>query len=128
METKRALLIEDDPICRDILTDILQSSNYRVIALTSPLCFGTLDNDFTCPMRRPYFDVLIVDINLPVENGLVFLANQRRKGCKVPGRNIAAISGGWTWEERQRAMKLGIVVLDKPIRVADVTTWLETCL
>ena len=128
METKRALLIEDDPICRDILTDILERSKYRVIALTSPLCFGTLDGEFTCPMRRPYFDVLIVDINLPVENGLVFLTNTRRQGCKVPGRNIAAISGGWTREERERAQELGIVVLDKPIRVAEVTTWLEACL
>ena len=82
--SKKILLLEDDEILAQTLEQILKSENYDV-ALASD---GEEALDFTYDNK---FDMYLLDINVPLLNGMDFLKLSRDAGDKTPAFFITAL-------------------------------------
>lgn len=74
-------------------------------------------------MNQTCADVILSDLNMPIQNGLVFLEEQINKGCRC--QNFALMSGGISPEDMAKAEALGIKVFIKPFKLAEIIGWLE---
>ncbi len=83
-ESKKILLLEDDEILAQTLEQILKSDGYDV-ALASD---GEEALDFTYDNK---FDMYLLDINVPLLNGMDFLKLSRDAGDKTPAFFITAL-------------------------------------
>ncbi len=75
-----------------------------------------------CSRVTPCADVILTDLEMPGVNGLDFVEDQMRKGCKC--RHMALMSGHWSDETLRRAKALGVHVLAKPFHPAQIETWI----
>jgi len=122
----RAFVFDDDDRVRSVLTAILKERGYEVYEFSEPrLCPLLLDNTCPCPEGHVCADIVISDLNMPTMNGLAFIENQHRHGCK--GEHFALLSGAYSDEELQKAKKLGCQIFEKPFRMATLAAWLDQC-
>ena len=118
----RALVFEDEEGLMEILARILERRGYEVVAFRDPS---------TCPLYSggacfsACADILITDLRMPNVSGLEFLDHQFKQGCSI--RNVALMSGAWSFEDIHRAEKLGCRVFKKPFNVKDLDDWLDEC-
>ncbi len=125
MRLKRALVFEDNLICRRLLTAILQEKQFEVTAFSSPTDYPPIENTDKCPLSHSVYDILITDNKMPDMTGLELLELQQQKGCKIPNHHKAIISGSWINKDLERARQLGCKVFYKPCPIDQITNWLE---
>lgn len=125
----RALLFEDDPVLRDLLTMLLETRGFEVHAYSEPLHCPAYSRGGSCecPEGSACSDLLVTDVEMPRVTGLQMLMEQFGKGCRTDVRNVAVMSGGWTQDRRDVARELGCKTFDKPFDVGDLDRWLGEC-
>jgi len=111
----RILLVEDNAVNRTIATRLLERRGHVVIAVEN----GALAVDITATEQ---FDVVLMDVSMPVMDGLTATANIRTRehatGAHVP---IVAVTAHAREQDRQRCMAAGMdAYIPKPIRSADL--------
>lgn len=62
---------------------------------------------------------------MPVENGIDFIRNRIKNGCKIKFR--ALMSADWNEFDLQRAEKIGCRVFHKPFDMEELISWLDSC-
>ena len=80
----KILIIEDDDIMRDFLSDLLKREGY----LTEAVSDGAKG---LSSFKKEYFDLIITDIIMPEKEGIETIVDIRKLDQKIP---IIAISGG----------------------------------
>lgn len=81
---KRLLVVDDDPLVRATIRQMAEDEGFAVVAVTSGA--GARD---AC--RRTAFDVALVDVIMPDEDGLRTMALLRQQH---PGLALIGMSGG----------------------------------
>ncbi len=120
----RALIFDDQPEIRLVLWRLFDGRGYEVFTFPHPaICPLHQEDQCPCPANQACADVIISDLNMPIQNGLVFLEEQITKGCRC--QNLALMSGELSPEEIAKAEALGIKVFVKPFRLAEIISWLE---
>jgi len=119
----KALLLEDNPGWREIITEILTISHIEVEAHNDPTCF--LKKTDKCPVDDACVDFILTDNQMPHMTGLDFLEKLEQMECKIPASHKAIISGNFSFECQQRIEKLGIQSFDKPCSISKIHSWLE---
>ena len=76
-EARHILVVDDDTRIRELLTEYLSRHNYRVTAAESAA-------DARRKMQGLEFDLLILDIMMPGEDGVSFAKSMRRSNRDVP--------------------------------------------
>jgi len=112
--TYTALVVEDSPIMRQLIVFALS----RVPGLTVTQADDGVDGLRKLETGR--FDLVIVDINMPVMDGLKLVKRIRSSAVHehVP---IIVVTTEGSSEDRERAMALGTnAYITKPIQAADV--------
>ncbi len=106
-EVGRVLVVDDDPMLRDLLNDLLVSHGYQVTLAENG------QEALLCLENQP-FEHLVTDINMPVMDGLALLAAVQSQGLQVPVTVVSAYSD---MENVVRAFKLGASdFIAKPFR------------
>lgn len=124
----RALVFDDEPGIRSIISSIFEERGYEVLSFAEPLsCPIYLNRECPCPRKYACGDILITDINMPNVTGLEFVENQIRNGCKGIVQNKAVISGAWTDAQLEQAMRLGRHIFRKPLTIGEIDSWLDEC-
>ena len=121
----KALVIDDDRLSRNLLTEILTVKGVQVRAFTDPGSYRTLNPNEYCHTETPCFDFILTDNQMPGMTGLEFIKWIKEMGCKIPNHHQAIISGDWDAVERREALALGVRVFDKPCPVAQIHEWIE---
>ena len=122
----RAIVIDDDRSCRQLLSMVLERKGYEVISLSDPsACPLYMDLECTCPHDQACGDFLITDNRMPRMTGLEFVEHQSRRGCKGIVGNKLVISGTWTPTEIEKAEQLGCKILRKPYKLNQLFAWIE---
>lgn len=113
-EKKRILIIDDDPVIREILTEVLELCGYTVGTA------GDGDDGLEKHRKQP-FDLVICDIIMPGKEGIQTIYELRRAS---PDLKIIAISGGGHLESEgylRMAGKLGAdFTLGKPFEPPEI--------
>ncbi|MEL5848051.1 MAG: response regulator, partial [Candidatus Igneacidithiobacillus chanchocoensis] len=108
METRRLsiLVIDDEPDIRSTVADILEDEGYQVTQA------GSAAEAEAC-LRDAAFDLLLLDIWMPGEDGLHFLQRLAETGLEQP---VVMMSGHGTIETAVQATKLGAYdFIEKPL-------------
>jgi CheY-like chemotaxis protein len=120
----RALIFDDETAIRQALWALFDSRGYEVFTFPHPATCPLSQEDFCpCPAAQACSDVILTDLNMPVQSGLLFLEEQIKKGCKC--EHFALMSGALTPQDIARAESLGIKVFLKPFKLAEIAAWLD---
>ncbi len=76
-ESPRILIVDDDPRLRALLERYLKEQGYRVRGVADGRQLDTI-------LEREPFDLLVLDLMLPGENGLDICRRLRGQGCEIP--------------------------------------------
>ncbi len=122
----RAIVIDDDEACRDLLALRLRQRGYEVICFPDPTaCPLYEDAECSCPQEEVCGDFLLTDNLMPGMSGLELIERQLQGGCKGMVDHKAVLSGTWSQEDVQKAQELGCKVFDKPFHAEAIETWLD---
>ena len=120
----RALIFDDDSAIREILCTFFENRKYEVFAFPNPgICPLSEEHICPCPEKQSCSDIIISDLMMPCMNGLDFVDEQIKKGCKC--NHLALMSGALTEECLTKARSLGLKIFPKPFRLSDVGRWLD---
>lgn len=114
MDKGRVLIVDDDPIVRDVLYDILSNvGGYR-----ADLAFDGIDA--LEKLKRQEYDVVFTDLTMPRMNGMDFLKETIRT---IPGIPVVVITGFSSIDNAVNAMREGAKdFITKPFRIDTVLT------
>ena len=122
----RVLIFEDNDVLRSVLKKIIDEYGYEVHAFSNPaMCPLYYPSKHNCLVDNPCSDIIISDVNMPIMNGLEFIENQLKKGCKVKFR--ALMSADWNDSDLQCAKRMGCRVFRKPFDIKELLKWLDNC-
>ncbi|MGH2352450.1 MAG: response regulator transcription factor [Chloroflexota bacterium] len=110
-ESRRVLIIEDDPHIRDLLVDMLSGDGYAVTSADSALGAATL-------VRRLRPGVIILDLGLPYRSGATLLSDLKAdpETAEIPVLVVSALSETLSPERRALAAD----VLTKPVGLREL--------
>ena len=80
----KILLVEDDNLVRDMLTQVLQRASHEVVCATN----GEEASDY---LKENKPDILVTDIIMPKKSGITLISEVKNRH---PNMEIIAISGG----------------------------------
>lgn len=80
----KILLVEDDSLVSDMLTQVLQRANHTVITATN----GEEATDY---LKNETPDIMVTDIIMPKKSGITLISEVKNRH---PNMEIIAISGG----------------------------------
>lgn len=115
----RLLLVEDDAVLGPSVRSALQRAGYAVDLASDGLeaeAFGDIE---------PY-DIVVLDLGLPKQSGLIVLSNWRKKGNQVP---VVILTARDTWQEKIEGFKLGADdYVGKPFQMEELLARLNAVL
>ena len=105
MKSRRVLVVEDDAIFADLLTQVLSEAGFAVTATDSVLRTAAL-------VRRVRPDVILLDLGLPYRSGASLLAELKAnpRTAAIPVLIVSGSAEALTPERRAMAA----AVIDKP--------------
>lgn len=127
MRKRRAIVYDDDPVIRSVLTRILERRGYDVVAAPEPEICTIYVNVPSCDKLAPCSDLLLTDNRMPRMTGLELLKAQTERGCALSNRNKALLSGDLNESSREQVRALGCEFFDKPLDLDHLQTWLKQC-
>ncbi|MCX7793495.1 MAG: response regulator [Thermodesulfovibrionales bacterium] len=108
---KRILVVDDDPLIRQLCRDILKGLGFEIVDTGNPLEALNIWNTYP-------FDLLITDIRMPVMSGLDLMAKIKEKS---PDAAFIVITGHGDYRLAVEAIKLGVYdFINKPFRREDL--------
>lgn len=120
----KALLLEDDVGCRNLIIEIMAECDIEVEAHHDPTCF--LKKSDKCPYDKPCADLILTDNQMPNMTGLDFLQRLEEMECKIPAPKKGIISGNFSIADLKRIEKLGVKHFTKPCSIDNIYDWLES--
>lgn len=117
MEKERALIVDDDPIVRDILADILTNiCGFSIDSATNGL--EALEK-----LRNQQYNIIFTDLNMPKLGGMDFLKESIKSYPSIP---VVMITGISTIDTAVAAMKEGASdFIIKPFQIDKVVSVAE---
>lgn len=106
------MIVEDDPLIRQLYEQILMKKGYEVIAVASDGDQAiTLYNNM---LEKP--DIIILDFRLPNKNGFEVSQEIMKQNSTT---EILMISGDPTFD-RKAVMSCGIFFMQKPVEINEI--------
>src|SRR5919109_1765239 len=114
---RRALVVDDNPAIRALLTDFLEQENFEV---------RTAQDGRTAlaVFYAEHFDLILVDFQMPDMTGLEMVTEVRQTDPHVP---IALITGMAQTIDPTAVVQAGISrIFPKPISLAELSAWIHS--
>jgi CheY-like chemotaxis protein len=122
----RAVVIDDVDLCREILTEFLESRGYLVWSYSDVTSLSPYSGRKARCLESTYCpDVLLIDNRMPYMNGLDFLKWQLDSECNLRPAAKAIFSGTWTEAELRKSERLGCRIFHKPYDFGAIEDWLD---
>ena len=122
----RVLIFEDNDILRSTLKNILSELGYEVHTFSNPgMCPQFYSSSQRCLLDDSCSDIIISDVNMPVETGIEFIKSRLDNGCKI--KFHALMSADWNETDLLEAENFGCKVFHKPFDLKALIGWLDDC-
>lgn len=112
----RVLLVEDEPIIRELMAELLEDAGFDVTAT----CTG---DEAAILLAEQCFAVLLTDITMPGQIDGIGLAKHAREAH--PGLPVIFVSGRPDSEQRTRAIPQPMAFLPKPYNIESLVSTVE---
>lgn len=113
------LIADDDASVREIVSEILIDAGYETVIVRD-------GNEALLRTQKQKFDLLVLDVHMPVRNGLEVLRELKKQGSSVP---VIMMSGSPTISTLKEAITFGSVTLfEKPVRPETFLRTVETAI
>ena len=109
----RILVVDDDPMMTQLVTDMLSLDGYRVE--TVPNGVAALEK----VQVRPY-DLILTDLHMPELDGAALYRELTRRQAHPPGRIIFLTGTAGESETHRIVQETGLPLLRKPFNVVDL--------
>jgi DNA-binding response OmpR family regulator len=117
MPRRRALVADDDPAVRTLLTDFLEQQDFEVHTAQNGSSALAL-------FHAEPFDLILVDLQMPDRNGLEVAAEVRRIAPHIP---IALITGTANALDTNAVRQAGVDrTFPKPFRLEELLAWIRS--
>jgi len=114
-DAPHVLLVDDDRRIRQLLSRVLQREGYRVTAATSA-------EDASAHLRLLHFDLIVLDVMMPGENGYQFAERLRADPGAIGRAPILMLTARAEIEDRIKGLEAGVDdYLAKPYDVRELT-------
>lgn len=111
---KSVILVEDDPIIRDLLEQAINSLKYFDFVVTAQ---DGLEAYFK--LEKQEFDLIIMDLNLPKKNGIDLVSKVLNQKSSMASR-IMILSGEVDQESVSKLVSMGVTnFVVKPLKLED---------
>jgi CheY-like chemotaxis protein len=122
------LLVEDNRLNRRVITKMLEKMGCRVdVAENGRDALAQL-NLAAPPEERPRYDIILMDIQMPVLDGLkatTMIRAQEKEGSRIP---IVAVTAHAMKGDREKFLEAGLdAYLSKPVRIEALAAVLKQC-
>jgi PAS domain S-box-containing protein len=119
-ESRRILLVEDDPTICEVMTALLRKRGWEAVAAKDGLMALQL-------WGNGGFDLILMDIQMPLLDGLqvtrAIRVKEQKRGDHIP---IIALTAHATREDREDCLQAGMdAFLTKPVASVDLFTLIE---
>lgn len=118
------LLMDDDVFMLSMLKWAFVRWGFKVDAYSNPkkcpAFFSAACPCSICKTECP--DIILTDVNMPQVNGIIFIQELKRKGCKCP--KIGMMSGEWSDLDLLTVTHMGVTVFAKPFDLSRMHSWL----
>lgn len=123
---KRRVIICDVKMNLKVLKNYFMSHGYEVVSFESPMVCPIDDNDnVSCDKVHACTDIIISEFMMPIMNGAEMFKAQSRRGCRVPAKNKALMSGR-VGDNRLKVMQdAGYKIFAKPLKINLLSEWLD---
>lgn len=119
------IFVDDDDDFRKCFTEILRNRGHEVHAFENPsICPLQMMPQCRCNENERCTDMIIVDLKMPVINGIQFIKTQKDKHCKC--NYVVLISGNINEEDMLTVKSLGCHVFDKLLDIDDFLKWTDS--
>lgn len=106
--TKHILIVDDEPDIRELVGEILEDEGFSVVLAEDAASARQ-------QLHKQAFDLMLLDIWMPSEDGLAFLSTLTEDGQNLPC-DVVVMSGHGTLQTAVEAVKLGAYdFIEKPI-------------
>lgn len=120
----RVLIFDDEKEIREVLRSLFNIRKYEVFTFPHPdACSLSKEKVCPCPEGQACSDIILSDLKMPFKNGLDFIKEQLKKGCKC--KHIALMSGYFTDEDVSYANLKGLKIFKKPFHLSEIINWLN---
>lgn len=118
----KVLLVEDDALVRFVVSEMLEELGMECVSCADGSeCLDQFDDEVRS------FNMIILDIHMPVKSGLDVVREIREGECKWPTDiPIIALTADSYWQEDKRASDIGFTgVLAKPVTTGALRACME---
>ena len=120
----RIILLNDDDVIREVMTELLTRRGYEVFSFSKPTICPLMNlPECRCYLNQSYADVILTDVDMPGMNGIQFIENLKQKNCKC--QHVAVMSGCLSPGEALKAKQLGCSIFKKPFDTLKFLEWLD---
>ena len=114
MEKKKILVVEDNPMNMELISDLLEINGYEVLKATSGLkMFKIMGSISTVP------DLILMDIQIPEADGLT-LTKRLKENPLTKDIPIIALTAHAMKGDREKALEVGCIdYIPKPINTRE---------
>ena len=121
--SNRVLIFDDEEGIRQALQSLFETKKYEVFSFPHPVaCPLSKEKVCPCPEGHACSDIILSDLKMPFKNGLDFIEEQIKKGCKC--KHIALMSGFFTDDDVSYANLKGLKIFKKPFHLSEIIKWL----
>lgn len=117
--SKEILVVDDQPGIRLLLADMLRSEGYQVETAET-------GQEALEMIRRKQCDLLVLDYQLPILNGMELLTQLEKKSIKLPAILISGLAEDF--QKKYNSNQYVKKVFSKPFDMRDVCTVVESIL
>lgn len=119
----KVFLIDDEECIRDSIKWFLDDLGYDVVVANMPENCDVF-HGHDCTKENPCGHALIIDHNMPSTNGIDFIEQLIKRGCKGMVSNMLVISGDIRQVDIDKATRIGCTVMQKPVSFKTLVAWL----
>ncbi len=126
MRNRRAVIYDDDTLILGMMNEYLTQRGYEVMTFREPVVCPICENAADCTSLNACADVMFTDLMMPLMNGVELLKAQIQRGCKLPVKNKAIMSG-YDIEQfyPQEIRDLDCTFFRKPFDFEEISLWLS---
>ncbi len=118
-EPMSVLLVEDDPVNRDVVTTMLNGLNCTVAVVSD-------GQEAVSIVNKQSFDVIFMDCEMPVMDGFLAASHIKEGGSQNANTPIVALTANAMPGDRERCLEAGMEdYLSKPVRRIQLSKILE---